>query len=130
MLTFIVRPKTANQVPLKINSQRTIGELKTFGFDKRGRLTGISNTDDLVMALAQFCYLREIFFLSDKQITGRGLFASSEELEKQEEETRKKHFAYIDEENQLEQFKKMGYFIEKLPPKEVNVYDPNFDFEL
>lgn len=130
MLTFIVRPKTANQVPLKINSQRTIGELKTFGFDKRGRLTGISNTDDLVMALAQFCYLREIFFLSDKQITGRGLFATSEELEKQEEETRKKHFAYIDEENQLEQFKKMGYHIEKMQPKEVNIFDQNFDFEL
>ena len=74
---------------------------------------------------------RELFFLSDNQITARGLFASAEEVEKQEEETRKKHFAYIDEENQLEQFKKMGYALpNNIRQKPVNVFDPNFDFEL
>jgi hypothetical protein len=42
---------------LKINSVRTINEVRTFGYTRQGRLEGISGTDDLVMALAQLCYL-------------------------------------------------------------------------
>lgn len=130
MLNFLSKEKTATTAPLKINSQRMISELKTFGWSKRGRLEGISNTDDLVMALAQFCYLRELFFLSDSQITSRGLFASEEEIEKKENETRKKHFAYI-EEDPIEQFKKMGYALPvNLNQKDINVFDPEFDFSL
>jgi len=130
MLNFLIKEKTASMPALKINSQRTISELKTFGWSKKGRLEGISNTDDLIMALAQFCYLREIFFLSDAQVTGRGLFADPDELEKKEDEIRKKHFAYqpSSPEEQLEQFAKMGYYIAKPIEKEINVFSPEFDF--
>jgi len=42
---------------LTINSILTIIEIRTFGYTRQGRLQGIAGTDDLVMALAQFCYL-------------------------------------------------------------------------
>lgn len=130
MLNFLLKPKNATKAALTIHSQRTITELKTFGWSKKGRLEGISNTDDLVLALAQFCYLRELFFLSSKQSTANGLFADSSEIEKEEDEIRKKHFAYqetgIDDE--IAQFEKMGYFVGKKQEKNANVFDDDFDF--
>lgn len=131
MLNFLIKEKTANAVPLIINSQRTISELKTFGWSKRGRLEGISNNDDLVLALSQFCYLRELFFLSDSQVTGRGLFADPDELEEKENEIRKKHFAYRGDaiEEELERFVKMGYHVTNPPNRDVNVFSPDFDFQ-
>jgi hypothetical protein len=48
---------------IKINSIRTINEIRTFAFLDNGKLgASQGNHDDLVMSLAQFSFLREIFF--------------------------------------------------------------------
>ena len=48
---------------IKINSIRTINEIRTFAFLGNGKLGASQGShDDLIMALAQFSYLREIFF--------------------------------------------------------------------
>ena len=48
---------------IKINSIRTINEIRTFVFLPNGRLgASIGNHDDLIMALAQYAFLRQIFF--------------------------------------------------------------------
>lgn len=78
---------------ITINGERTISELKTLGFSRTGKVQGISNTDDLVMALGQFLYLREKFFLTDKQVTGSLLFGDSILVKDAEEkERREKHY--------------------------------------
>jgi hypothetical protein len=48
---------------IKINSIRTINEIRTFAFLGNGKLGASQGShDDLIMALAQYSYLREIFF--------------------------------------------------------------------
>lgn len=48
---------------IKINSIRTINEIRTFAFLDNGKLgASQGNHDDLVMSLAQYSFLREIFF--------------------------------------------------------------------
>ena len=48
---------------IKINSIRTINEIRTFVFLPNGRLgASLGNHDDLIMALAQYAFLRQIFF--------------------------------------------------------------------
>lgn len=48
---------------IKINSIRTINEIRTFVFLPNGRLgASIGNHDDLIMALAQYAFLRQVFF--------------------------------------------------------------------
>jgi hypothetical protein len=131
MLNFLTKATNAFRSPLIIHSQRSISEFKSFGWSKRGRLEGISNTDDLVMALAQFCYLREIFFLSSKQTIANGMFSDPDEVNPEEEAVRKKHFAFQESgmDNELEEFVKMGYHVATPPKKDVNVFDSEFDFQ-
>ena len=74
-------------------SERLMSELKTFGFNSQGKATGIENNDDLVMAFAQFCYIRDRFFLTDRQIVGSMMYGDLlNKKEKEEEEKRKKHY--------------------------------------
>jgi hypothetical protein len=48
---------------ITINSIRTINEIRTFVFLPNGRLgASIGNHDDLILALAQYAFLREVFF--------------------------------------------------------------------
>jgi hypothetical protein len=48
---------------IKINSIRTINEIRTFAFLGNGKLgASQGNHDDLILALAQYSFLRQIFF--------------------------------------------------------------------
>jgi hypothetical protein len=79
----------------KINSIRSINELRNFGFDKRGSIIGLNGVhDDLVLSLAQYSYLKEIFFVSDQLSDWDDDFLKNVEAE--EERIRNKHFSSID----------------------------------
>lgn len=56
---------------ITIKSMRLINQLRSFGYDKNGKLQALGDADDdLVMALCQFAYLRNIgFAVSSKKIT-------------------------------------------------------------
>jgi hypothetical protein len=76
---------------LIINDLRTINELKSFGFDpKTGKAQAMGGNDDLVMALAQFCFLRINFFSTGKAMLSDLVF--SEVLESSRDQQRQKHY--------------------------------------
>lgn len=67
---------------LKLNSMRTINELKFFGYnEKTGKVEGVNKShDDLVMSLAQYTYIRNIgFFVTTKNSVP---FLDEEEIKK------------------------------------------------
>lgn len=93
MLAAIQNALVKEEKDITIVGERTISELKTLGFSKTGKVMGVSNSDDLVMALGQFLYIRERFFLTDKQMTGSLLFGDAiQKKEEEEEAKRKKHY--------------------------------------
>jgi len=93
MLAAIQNALVKDEKDIILHGERTISELKTLGFSKTGKVQGVSNSDDLVMALGQFLYIRERFFLTDKQMTGSLLFGDAIEKKKiEEEEKQKKHY--------------------------------------
>jgi len=66
---------------LKINSIRTVNELRNFGMTSRGRIAAISGNDDLVMALCQYVYLQEIgWAVTDKMIMKDYLLGDEDEF--------------------------------------------------
>lgn len=93
MLAAIQNALVKDEKDVIIRGERTISELKTLGFSKTGKVQGISNSDDLVMALGQFLFIRERFFLTDRQMTGSLLFGDAiEKKEIDEKEKREKHY--------------------------------------
>lgn len=71
---------TLEKKEIIIRSIRTMHELRTFGW-KNGKAQALNGAhDDLVMPLAEFCYLREIFFKSTNQL----LQTSEEEVDEAE----------------------------------------------
>jgi hypothetical protein len=77
---------------IKINSIRTINEIRTFAFLDNGKLgASQGNHDDLVMSLAQFCFLREIFF--NTQIISDYGDDFMQRVEQEAELIRKKHYS-------------------------------------
>ena len=77
---------------IKINSIRTINEIRTFAFLDNGKLgASQGNHDDLVMSLAQFCFLREIFF--NTQIISEYGDDFMQRVEQEAELIRKKHYS-------------------------------------
>ena len=80
VVASVVKAMAADPPEIKLNSIRTINELKFFGYNENtGKLAGVGNSpDDLVLALAQFTYLRyngffvtvrrSLNYLSDEQI--------------------------------------------------------------
>jgi hypothetical protein len=78
---------------LKLNSVRTINELRNFGWNTRGRAEALEGShDDLVMSLAEFIYLREIFFTSENVL--RDEIEELERLAAANDVTRSRHFIY------------------------------------
>lgn len=79
---------------VKINGMRTINELKMFGYigNKIKGLEGAN--DDLVMCLAQFCYLTQNgFAASDKAVMNNLLYGEMiKEVEQEEERTKALHY--------------------------------------
>lgn len=77
---------------IKLNSMRVINELKFFGYnDKTGKIEGVNKSkDDLVMALAQFTYVRDIgFFVATKQSVPFLDEATIRKIEKKEEDSKR-----------------------------------------
>lgn len=88
-----------NKDGLKLNGIRTINELKTFCYQPNGRVEANKGyKDDLIFALAQFCYLREIFFVSDKQIQSEYNENFWKGVKKEEENIKKNSFWNVKEE--------------------------------
>lgn len=76
-----------------LKDARTIYELRMFGLGSRGRYEGIGANDDLVLSLAQYCYLREQFFSTSKQMESNLMFGEAlEKIEAEQEEKRKRHY--------------------------------------
>jgi hypothetical protein len=75
-----------------VNGIRTINELRSFGYLGNGKIAGLAGAkDDLVMALAQFLFLRETFFSTESPEDYSPEFLAS--VEKREEEIRERHFS-------------------------------------
>ncbi len=77
---------------ITINSQRTINELRNFGYSKTGKIKALgSGNDDLVLALAQFSYLVNIgWAVSTKSIVGESamsIWSSNPHKKDDDEET-------------------------------------------
>lgn len=109
-VTFLEREE------LKINSIRTINQLKLFGYNKNGKLEGLGVNDDLIMSLAQFCYLKELFFFTDK--TPKNKDYEKEDAENKEKIQKHRLFnkeIYIDKETKefLDIMHQQGYSLPK-----------------
>lgn len=77
---------------IKINSIRTINEIRTFAFLGNGKLgASQGNHDDLIMALAQYSFLRELFF--NTQIVSDYGDDFMNRVEKEAERIRNQHFS-------------------------------------
>jgi len=77
---------------LKIKSIRSINELRTFAYLPNGRLGAASGShDDLIMAIAQYVYLRQTFFNSSLYAEYSDDFLKRIELE--EKRIRDSHYA-------------------------------------
>jgi hypothetical protein len=78
---------------IKINSIRTINELRNFGHTSTG-IKAMQGSDDLTLALAQFCFLTQNgFFATDKMIVNNLIYGEMlEEQEKKEAEIKSMHF--------------------------------------
>ena len=78
---------------ITLNSVRTINEMKRFCFLPNGRIAAKEGHDDLMMALAQFCLLREEnFFVSQKAIAEEDDEKEEALLEKENDLRNKSHF--------------------------------------
>lgn len=110
---------------IKINSIRTINELRSFGYMPNGRLSGIGSSDDLVMSLAQYCYLCESFFTSGPEEIYSKEFLNR--VQREEEAIRNRHYGntktYYDD--RLQEFEALtqGYSIN---PEEYKKWKENF----
>ena len=80
---------------IKINSIRTINELRSFGYMANGRLAGIGSSDDLVMSLAQYCYLCESFFTSGPEEIYSKEFLDNVKAE--EDSIRRRHYGNVND---------------------------------
>lgn len=96
----------------QINSIRTINELRNFGFNGKGSICGLNGVhDDLVLALAQFSYLKETFFI------GTGISDWDEDfirsVEAEEEKIRNKHYSNINSDSRGSELENLfkGYAI-------------------
>jgi hypothetical protein len=77
---------------IKVNSIRTINEIRTFAFLPNGKLgASQGNHDDLIMALAQFSFLRELFF--NTQVVSDYGDDFMKRVEREAELIRQNHFA-------------------------------------
>jgi hypothetical protein len=77
---------------IKINSVRCISELRSFGYSANGRLSGLNGEhDDLVLALAQFTFLRQSFFYNENTNEWSDEFL--EGVAREEEAIRARHFS-------------------------------------
>ena len=81
---------------IKINSTRLINELRVFGWTSQGRAEALTGNDDLVMALAQFCFLKEQWFCTTKNMLSTMLYDNLKDviqkIENDEELARKRHY--------------------------------------
>jgi hypothetical protein len=104
---------------MKLKSVRLINELRNFGFTQNGQLKGMNGAhDDLVMACAQYCYLKNIFFATDKNEDYSEEFIRNVEL--QENIIKKRNFQNIYEDLDMEDAKHLemlnmveGYSVDK-----------------
>lgn len=104
---------------LKMKSIRLLNELRNFGFTANGQLKGMNGAhDDLVMACAQYCYLKNIFFSTDKSDDYSEEFIRNVEI--QENIIKKKNFQNIYEELDIDDSKHLemlnmveGYSVDK-----------------
>lgn len=76
----------------KINSIRTINELRSFGYDGKGSIRGLNGVhDDLVLSLAQFSFLKDSFFTVTSFSDYSEEFLRS--MEAEENRIRSRHFS-------------------------------------
>jgi hypothetical protein len=104
---------------LTLKSVRLINELRNFGFTPNGQLKGMNGAhDDLVMACAQYCYLKNMFFSTDKNEDYSEEFIRNVEI--QENIIKKKNFQNIYEDLDIGEDKHLemlnmieGYSVDK-----------------
>jgi len=84
-----------------INSIRLINEMKRFCFLPNGRIAAREGHDDLMLALAQYCILREENFFVSQRALQEEDEKIEEEIKKQEEETRNKSHFLAELKNQI-----------------------------
>lgn len=72
---------------IKIKSIRTLNELRNFGMTRKGKIAAISGHDDLVMALAQYCWLVEAGWAVSDKMMEKDLYGEAKD---DEEETKNK----------------------------------------
>ena len=92
--SLAIMQKMLENGEVKINGLRTINELKMFGYNG-AKIQGLEGAnDDLVMALAQFCYLTQNgFAATDKMIMDNLIYGEMiREQEEKEEQEKSMHF--------------------------------------
>ena len=97
---------------IKLNSIRVLNELRNFGYNSRGKVEALEGSnDDLVMCLAEFVFLREIFFFSENKLKDE--IEALEKMKENDNIIRSKHFLFGERANEFELTEESKFMIEQ-----------------